>query len=394
MSTHTLHGDPVMLTHRENPFLVRLFRAAWNRFLMLPLGAAIALIWANTDPEPYYQFAHGAAFYVNEIAMAFFLALIAQELYESLMPHGALSHWHHWGGSALAALGGLAGTSIAYMLFIGFYHQQMLSPAWPVPAAVDIAAGYYVMRWIYSYRSSATTFVLLAAVVTDATVMTVVTVRAPDFTLHAGGLALLLAALAVAVVLRRRGVKKFWPFWLACGPLSWAAFYWMGIHPALALVPIVPLLPHDARRREVFADRLDSTPIHHAEHEWNGIAQIALFFFGLVNAGVILKHVDTGTWAVLVAAVIGRPAGILIALGLAMSAGLRLPGRMHWRDVIVAALAMTSGFTFALFVSSIALPAGAVAGQVALGALMTVAGAGVTVAAARLLAAGRFKSRA
>jgi NhaA family Na+:H+ antiporter len=164
----------------------------------------------------------------------------------------------------------------------------------------------------------------------------------------------------------------------------------MGIHPALALVPIVPLLPHEARRRELFADRLDRTPIHHAEHEWNGIAQIALFLFGLVNAGVILRHVDTGTWAVLVAAMLGRPAGIFIALGLAMTAGLRLPGRMHGRDLIVAALAMTSGFTFALFVNSAALPTGAVASQIALGALATVAGVAVTMIAARLLAAGRF----
>ena len=65
---------------------------------------------------------------------------------------------------------------------------------------------------------------------------------------------------------------------------------------------IVPLLPHNRRPDDVFADRPDEHPVHQAEHEWNGVAQIALFMFGLINAGVILKHIDTGTWAVLVAA--------------------------------------------------------------------------------------------
>jgi NhaA family Na+:H+ antiporter len=381
----------VAVARPDHRLVVRLFRAALNRFLLLPLGAVIALVWANTDPEPYFRFAHGAAFYVNEIGMAFFLALIAQELYEALMPHGELHRWHHWGSPVLAALGGIAGTAAAYWLFISASHQLMLAPAWPVPVAVDLAAGYYVMRLIYPHRHSATAFVLLAAAVTDAIVMTVVTVQDPGFAVHFGGLGLLIAALAIAAVLRRRRVKAFWPYWLGCGPVAWTAFYWMGIHPALALVPIVPLLPHDARRREVFGDRLDGTPIHHAEHEWNGIAQVAVFLFGLVNAGVILKEVDTGTWAVLVAAILGRPAGMLIANGLAISAGFRLPGRMRWRDLVVAALAMTSGFTFALFVSSAALPVGAVAQQVTIGALATIAGGLLAIAAARLLTVGRFK---
>ena len=391
MSTHTLHAERVSLARRDHRLLVRLFRAALNRFLLLPLGALLALIWANADPEPYFRFSHGAAFYVNEIAMAFFLALIAQEVYETVMPGGELSRWRNWGVAVLAALGGIAGSAAAFWLFIRFYHQQMLASAWAVPAAVDVAAGYYVMRLIYPYRHSATAFVLLAAVVTDAIVIAAVTLQAPDFALHPGGLALLLAALAAAAVMRRRGVRAFWPYWLGCGTASWLALNWMGLHPALALVPIVPLLPHDARRGDVFADRPDQGDVHHHEHEWNGVAQVALFLFGLVNAGVILKHFDTGTWAVLVAAVLGRPAGIVIALTLAMSAGFVLPGRMKWRDLIVAALAMTSGFTFALFVSSTALPMGAVAEQVTIGALATAGGALLTIAAAWLMAVGRFK---
>ena len=97
---------------------MRVFRFALNRFLLLPLGALVAVIWANTDGESYFRFAHAAKFPVNEIGMAVFLGLVAQELYEDVMPGGALRHWRHWSTSMLGAIGGLAGSIAAFFLFI------------------------------------------------------------------------------------------------------------------------------------------------------------------------------------------------------------------------------------------------------------------------------------
>ena len=391
MSTHT-HVLPHRVIH-DSDVVVRLFRAALHRFLLLPLGAAIALIWANTEPESYFRFAYALAFPVNEIAMALFLALIAQELYEALMRGGALHAWQHRVLPMLAAVGGLIGSIAAFELYIGFAHQRMLAAAWPVVAAVDIAAGYYVMRLIYPRRNSAVAFVLLLTVVTNVIAMAVVMARAPEFELHASGLGVLLIALASAAALRRRKVKQFWPYWLVSGTLSWLALYWMGIHPALALIPIVPLLPHDPRPGDVFADRLDDDPVHRAEHEWNGVAQLALFLFGLVNAGVIVRQFDTGTWAVLAAALVGRPLGVIAAVAFGVAMGLGLPRRMSWSDVAVAAMATTSGFTFALFLGTAALPIGAVTDQVKLGALLTAIGALITIWMAWMCTVGRFTPR-
>ncbi|HEX4914919.1 MAG TPA: Na+/H+ antiporter NhaA [Vicinamibacterales bacterium] len=391
MATHaeTLTA-PLVHQHRHN-VAGRLFRAALDRFLLLPLGAAIALIWANTEPETYFRFARQWAFAVNEIAMAFFLALIAQELHEALMPGGALAKWRHRTLPIVAALGGLIGSAAAFFSIVNASHQQMLAAGWPVVVAVDIAAGYYVMRMLYPRRSTVIAFVLLTAVFTDAIAIALTSARAPGLELHLSGFGLLLLALLSAVVLRRQGVKSFVPYWLVSGTLSWFALYWLGIHPALALVPIVPLLPHDHRGGDVFADRDDHNPIHHAEHQWNGIAQVAVFLFGLVNAGVIISQVDTGTWAVVIAAVVGRPLGIILAVAMAMAAGMRLPKQMQWADVTVAALATTSGFTFALFLATAALPVGAVAQQVTIGALLTVTGAFLTLGLAWVLGVGRFK---
>ncbi|OFW46838.1 MAG: hypothetical protein A3J29_06550 [Acidobacteria bacterium RIFCSPLOWO2_12_FULL_67_14b] len=390
MTQHILPAPRVATSRIDRRFPVRAIRFVLNRFLLLPIGAAIALVWANTEAEGYFRFAQALAFPVNEIGMAFFLALMTQEVFEAVMPGGALHSWRYWSLPIAGALGGLAGAAATFFLIVNLRHETVLSQAWPVAAAIDVAAGYFVLRLIYPHRNRAMPFLLVLAMVTDALVVALVVVASPDFSPHAGGAAFLLAALAIAAALRHGKVQSFWPYLIGAGTLSWLGLYWMGIHPALALVPLVPMLPHDPRPREVFDDRLDDQPVHYGEHEWNGIAQVALFLFGLVNAGVILKAYDTGTWTVIVAALVGRPLGIMAFIGLAVVAGLHLPRRMRWGELIVIALASSSGFTFALFMAAAVLPIGAVAGQITLGALSTVAGAAVTIVAAWLLGAGRF----
>jgi NhaA family Na+:H+ antiporter len=177
---------------------------------------------------------------------------------------------------------------------------------------------------------------------------------------------------------------------MVCGTASWWAFYWAGVHPALALVPIVPFLPHEPRRVEMFAEAPDDDAVHHAEHGWNVVVQMVLFLFGLVNAGVILRGYDTGTWAVLLAALVGRPVGVMAVIAIAVTAGLHLPRRIGWRELAVIALATSSGFTFSLFVATSLIPVGAVLTQLKLGALSTVVGAALAYGAARLLGVGRF----
>jgi NhaA family Na+:H+ antiporter len=361
-----------------------------DRFLLLPLGAAIGLIWANTAGESYFRTAHALAFPVNEIGMALFLALITQEIVESVMPGGALHTWRRWGLPLIGAVGGAVGAAAAYYVYVGLKYEQVLITAWPVAIAVDVAAGYYLLKLIKA-RHSAIPFLLVLAFATNGLVLTVMTV----WPFHGGaamieGGLLVLGALTLAAVLRRRRVRAFWPYLAVCGPLSWFGLWIIGVHPALALIPIVPFLPHEPRRGNPFGDPADDDAVHHVEHEWNYAVQGVLFLFGLVNAGVQMSAYDTGTWAVLIAALVGRPAGIFIAVSLALAAGWHLPRRMNWRDLVVVALATSSGFTFALFVATSLLPAGAVLGQIKIGALATAAGALAAVAAARLLHVGRF----
>ena len=71
-------------------------------------------------------------------------------------------------------------------------------------------------------------------------------------------LLILAGAIAIAAALRSLRVRSFWPYLLGAGSVSWFGFFWSGLHPALALVPIIPFMPHAARDPGFFVDALPS----------------------------------------------------------------------------------------------------------------------------------------
>ena len=390
MKTHALSAArPALSGAALAPPLSRLARFALDRFLLVPAGALIALVWANTAGESYFRFAHALAFPVNEMAMAIFLALITQEVLEATMAGGSLHTWRRWTTPIIAAAGGFAGAALVFLGYVYWTHEQILWQAWPVACAVDIAAAYYLVKLIDQHHR-VQAFVLLLGIATNAAGLLVMMAWPTLTPGHLAGAALLVLGIGTAAALRRARIRSFWPYFAISGTLAWVGFYLADVHPALALVPIVPFMPHEPRRLDIFAEPADDDPVHHQEHRWNEAAQLAVFLFALVNAGVLLRNYDTGTWAILAAALIGRPVGILLAVAIAVTAGLHLPRGIGWRQLAVVALATSSGFTLALFFASGLLPLGAVLQQVKVGALATTGGALAAVAAAWLLGVGRF----
>jgi NhaA family Na+:H+ antiporter len=377
MRSHTLAHPALAFTHEH--------------YLWLPLGGLLALAWANTAPESYFTFATRLSFPVNEIGMALFFALVTQEVVEEMMPHGALHSWKRWLLPVIGAVGGAVGATATYFMYISVKHEPVLQLGWLAAGAFDIAFSYFVVKSIFK-RHPAVSFLLVMAIVTNAAGMIAAALLYQPVTVRPGGAVLMMAAIAVAMVFRRRRVHRFWPYLAVCGPLSWWALYIDGFHPALALVPIVPFLPHQPRSAERFDDSADAplTSPRHFEHRWNYAVQLVLFLFGLVNAGVLLHRHGTGTWALMAAALGGRPIGILAAIGIAMLMGLRLPPRLHWRDLVVVALAASSGFTFALFAAVAVYPVGPILAELTLGAVLSGIGIIAAFAVARVLKVGRF----
>jgi Na+:H+ antiporter, NhaA family len=388
MREHALPHHPIAAADDRPAAGARIVRFVADRFLLLPTGALIALAWANTAAESYFEFSHAIGFFVNEIAMALFLGLLAQEVLEAMMPGGALHTWRRWGLPVVTAAGGGVGAVVVYLSYVQLMYEPVLTTAWPVACAIDAAAAYYVLKTVWP-RTGALPFVLLMTLAADGFGVLIVA-RPTLSTLQPSAIALMLSAIIIAVLLRAVKVREIWPYVVLSGVPMWFALYFQGIHPALALIPIVPFLPREPRSADFFADRSDDDYVHHFEHEWNDAVQIVLFLFGLANAGVVLNGYGTGTWALLTAALVGRPLGIAAAAAIAVTVGLRLPPRIGWRELAVVALATSSGFTFALFFATGAIPLGPVLAEIKLGALASVAAAPLTILLARLLKVGRF----
>src|SRR5262245_46328970 len=96
----------------------RACRFAVEHSLVLPVGASIALVWANTSATSYDRFAHALEFPVNDIGMVFFFGLAAKEVVEATCPGGALHPWHRAALPVLAAVGGMVAPAAIFAAFV------------------------------------------------------------------------------------------------------------------------------------------------------------------------------------------------------------------------------------------------------------------------------------
>lgn len=361
-----------------------------DSFLVLPIGIAAALVWANTAGVSYFRFAHALRFVVNDVGMVFFVGLVTEEGLEAVMPGGALHRWRRTLLPIVAAAGSVLGATAVYVFYLRQRSEFMLLEGWPVAAAQDVALAYFVAKAIFGERRGPVGFLLILAIATDAIAVAGVAFWYPASAgTFAVAVGLMGIAILVAVALRAAGVDRLWVYLVTSGTLSWFACYSGGIEPALALVPVVPFLPHRSRYVALSAEAQRATP-RRFQHIFKYTVQVVLLFYGLVNGGVVNGGEMPGAWAVLLAALVGRPVGILTSIALGMAAGLRLPVRLHWRELIVVALAASGGFTFALFFAATVIPAGPLLNELKLGALSTAASAVPALAAARFLHVGRF----
>lgn len=263
-----------------------------------------------------------------------------------------------------------------------------LARGWAIPCATDIAFSAMVARIAFPAGHPAIPFLLLVAIADDALGLIVLAIFYPSGALSFSALAVLMAtAIVVALFLRRRRVQSFWPYVLGPGVLSWAALYTSGFHPALALVPIVPFMSHSRRDLGVFDERetYQTDTLNRFEHWWATPVQVVLLLFGFANAGVPFAQIGAGTYYVLAALLLGKPAGILAFAGLARVAGAQLPPGLRVSDLLVVGLVAAIGFTVSLFFATAAFPAGTALAETKMGALLSFVAAPLAVVVSRML---------
>ena len=363
--------------------------------LLLLVGTAVAVLWANVDFDSYDAVAHPLHFWVNEIGMVFFFALAAKEVFEATLPGGSLASARQALAPLAAAVGGMVGPALIFIALASVYGPAELVRGWAIPCATDIAFSAMVARLIFPSTHPAIPFLLLLAIADDALGLVILALFYPSGTVSLAALLILMpASMVLALWLRRRRVRTFWAYVVGPGTFSWAALHFGGLHPALALVPIIPFMPHSPRDLGLFDHReVQTDTLSHFEHWWATPVQAVLLLFGFANAGVPLAQIGPGTYYVLVALLLGKPMGILLFSRVAILTGARLPRDLRTADVLTVGIAASIGFTVSLFFATAAFPEGPALAETKMGALLSFVAAPLALAASRVLR-DRVRTRA
>jgi NhaA family Na+:H+ antiporter len=287
-------------------------------------------------------------------------------------------------------------SALIYVRVVAALDEPVLSLGWPVTLATDLAFAYFIGRIIFRSHPMIP-FLLLVGIAADALGFLMLALFDPMGDMHLSGGAIILAgAIGIAAALRRRRVRSFWPYLLGAGSASWFGLFWSGLHPALALVPIMPFLPHAARDPGFFVDARPEAKDALSQFEiwWKYPGQVTLFFFGLVNAGVPIGALEPGTWGLPIAVIVGKPLGLSLGVGLALLAGFHLPHRVGWKEVAVGGLIAAIGFSIGLFFCAALLAPGQLRSETSMGVVLSLAGAPLAVVAAMIFRVGRFSEGA
>lgn len=388
----------------------------YSAFLLI--GTVLALLWANIDHASYETLIEADLlngfrlfgretisfhYIVNDIFMVLFFGMAAKEVSESILPGGELSSLKKAALPVVATAGGVLGP-----IFVFFILHLVLdtSPetadifvaAWPVPTATDIAYCWLFAVLIFGKSHPAVNFLLVIAVLDDLIGMMIIALYYSS-DMQWEGLGLVVVAIIVCEVMRRMGVKNFWPYVIIGGALSWVGLAYTGVHAALALVPIIPFMPHAERDAGLFVQAED--PAHDTmegyEAFFGPIVDVGLLTFGLANAGVALNmgsFTGGATWMIFLALLVGKTLGIG-AFGFAGDKlGLSLPAPIRMSHVVVMGIVAGIGFTVALFVTGIVVELGPDKGwdlpnhigdMLKLGALLSFAAGPIAVLAGKIL---------
>lgn len=363
-------------------------------------GVIIALFWANLAPDSYHHFVHNEIIgnfslhtLINDIFMVFFFAMATVEITQSLLPGGALNPLKRAVNPIMATFGGVIGPIVVYLTLNYFFGSPEYFKGWGIPTATDIALAWLVARLVFGSFHPAVSFLLLLAIADDGIGLLIIALFYPDPSNPIAPIWLLftLAGMLIAYFLRKKKVTNYWPYIIFGGTLSWIGLFMTGIHSSLALVFIVPFMPHPINESKgLFEDDpQDYSTLREFEHDWKTFVDFGLLLFGLTNAGVQFSEISAISWLVFFALLIGKTAGIFTMGLFATLIGFPLPKGMNRIDLFVAGLVASMGLTVALFVAGVAFTDPGLQGAAKMGALFSAGSVFLSFTAGKLLGVKR-----
>lgn len=313
-------------------------------------------------------------FLINDLFMVLFFGIAAKEIAEACLPGGALNPVSKAINPLLGTLGGVLGPVGVYFLLNGMMGQEEWAQGWGIPTATDIALAWLIARLVFGNGHPAISFLLLLAVADDGIGLMIIAIFYPTEDPVWMNTLFILPGMVIAFLLRKKQVKSWIPYIVIGGAFSWWGLFSAHLHPALALVPIVPLLPGPDRDEGLFRDdtrTIETDTLNNFEHDLKGFVDFGLFFFAFANAGVQLSNLSNLTWIVFLSLLVGKTVGITFFSWAGTLFNFPLPDGMKIRHLVVAGVIAGLGLTVALFVSGQAFSDLDLQGSAKMGALFS-----------------------
>jgi NhaA family Na+:H+ antiporter len=382
----------------------RILRIEAASGLVLLAAAAAALVWANLSPDSYeglwhmpigahvgpYAYEQSLHFWINEGLMTLFFYVVGLEIRREVY-EGSLSTLRQATLPLVAAVGGMV---IPPAIFIAFNAGRTGASGWAIPMATDIAFAVGVLALLGSRVPAAARVLLLALAVIDDIGAILVIAFVYSTSMSLAGLPFIGVGVLLLLAMRMAGNRT--PLlYLIPGALVWVGFLETGVHPTIAGVALglmTPVRPwfgpsgfaatthehleqvtggdHDrlltglsaieqARREAISpAERLI-----HALHPW--VAFVIMPVFALANAGVVLqgaKLSGDSLWlfiGIVAGLALGKPIGIAAASWLSIKMRVAdAPTESPRGSIMLVGMVGGIGFTMALFIAALAVPAG------------------------------------
>ncbi|CAB4761143.1 unannotated protein [freshwater metagenome] len=347
--------------------------------LLLIVGAAIAIIWANTayagtyeairDFKPISEPVDLGAFSLHldltigkwaaDGLLAIFFFVVGLELKREFVA-GDLRDPRRAALPMAAAVGGMVAPALIYVAWnLG---SDGALEGWAIPTATDIAFAVAILAVISTHLPSGLrTFLLTLAVVDD---LLAITIIALFYTadLDVAFLLLGLVPIAVFALLVQKRIRSGWLL-LPLALLAWVLIHESGVHATVAGVLLgftVPVLRRDGADGPGLAE--------HLEHLVRPIsAGFAVPVFAFFAAGVTVGGLsglaesitDPVALGIITGLVVGKAVGITGATWLLSKfTRAELDDELSWVDVIGLSMLAGIGFTVSLLIGELAFGTG------------------------------------
>jgi Na+/H+ antiporter NhaA len=387
-------------------------RTAWARNLETPLreflrtetGSAVfllaatvvALVWVNIDASSYrtvwqtqFSLHIGGAgvsqdlrHWVNSGLMTFFFLVVGLEARREF-DMGELRDRRR---VALPLLAGLVGMALPIGIFLAVNAGHSSVRGWGAAMSTDTAFALGMLALLGpSFPDRLRAFLLTVLVVDDLVALVVIAFVYPGHFVLAAFLVAL--GIFVATLLVRAAGIDHGLVYVVLGLAAWVALFKSGVEPVVVglagglLTYAYPAARGDLERATDLFRRFREQPtpelarsatvglttaispnerLQHIYHPWTSYVVVPLF--ALANAGVVINggflsraFSSPITLGILIGYVVGKPAGVLVAAGLAERlTGGRLRPPVGWVAVGGGGAVAGIGFTLSLLIASLA----------------------------------------